>query len=309
MRYETGFAIRYETENPVPISDIIASLQGVEAALRETAAFIPRLLPGISVQHLDIKVREIAQASPLREMFLVAMIVAFQKDLVEEVPNAIQSLTGLPVPDSMDTLVTVVTLTIMFYGVGALRTLVFGTPSGPAEHQFDRLVAEVAHLAGLSEEQVRDLLDERYGEKKHWRRLRDAVGNFFRPSKRQDSASIEVNTRILDHNVVKEVPADFVVENAEETSPFRSFENVRLEIHAQDKDHGGKGWAAVIPTIADRRIPLKLMLGLQASEIWGHDEVRGDVTVIYDRVADGMVPKAIHLHKLAAGGLAASDPA
>jgi len=283
----------------VPIADIIASLQGMETALSEMAALLPSFVRGLDVTSMQIKVSEVAQASPLREMFFVAMLVTYQKGLEDEVPNAITHLTGQPIPDSLDTIVTFITLTLLFYGVGAIKTLVLGRPDGPAERQMNNLVAELATLTGLSEEDVRQRFDSRYSEKKAWRRLRTAVKNVFQPSKRQDSAAIQFNGVPIDEATVRDIPADYIIDNAEEHAPSRYFENVALEIHAQDKDHAGKGWAAIIPTVADRRIPLKLMMGIEASSLWGADVVRGDVTVIYDRVADGMIPKAIHLHRTA----------
>jgi hypothetical protein len=307
MRYDTGFNIRYETDQPVPIADIIASLQGVEIALKEAAAFLPRVLPGIQVEHIDVRVREIAQASPLREMFLVAMIVAFQKDLETEVPNAIASFIGLTVPDSFDTLVTVVVLTIMFYGVGAIKTMVFGSPDGPARPQLGKLITELSCLTGISEEKLRQRLDDRYGEKKPWKRLKEAVQLVFQPSKRQSSVPVQINDRLIEREVVRDIPVDWEIAKAEENEPFRSFEDVLLDIHAQDKDHAGKGWAALIANIADRRVPLKLMTGVSAADLWGRDSVRGDVTVLYGRVADGMVPKAIHLHRLSDATASAAD--
>ena len=298
IRYDTTFAIRYETVDAVPIADIIASLQGVELALRETAALLPSFFPGMGVEKVEIAVREIAQASPLREMFFVAMVVTYQKGLEDEVPNAISQMTGAPIPDSLDTIVTFLTLTILFYGIGAIKTLVLQATEGPAKRQLDRLIAETANLTGISEEDVRRKLDARYADKRTWKRLQDAVIGVFRPSKNQSSVAVDINGQTLPHEVMRDIPADYIIEHAEEHAPSRNFENVPLEIHAQDKDHGGKGWAAVIPNLADRRIPLKLMTGVPAADLWGTDRIRGDVTVIYERVADGMRPKAIHLHEI-----------
>lgn len=298
MQYDTDFFVRYETNDPVPIADIIASLQGIEIAVREAAAFLPYILPGVDIQRVDVRVREVAQNSPLRELYFIAMFAAFQKGLEDEVPYAIEHLTGVAISEKWDTLVTVTVLTVLFYGVGALRNMLVGAPDGPAQDQLNSLIKEMAHLTSFSEEQIREKLDARYSKRKPWQRLADAIGKAFRPSKRQASAPMLVNGRHLDHLVVRDVPSDYIVDNLDDHSPFRSFDDVTLEIHAQDRDHGGKGWAAVIPTIADRRIPLKLMTGLKASDLWGQNEVRGDVIVLYDRVADGMVPKSIHLQRL-----------
>jgi hypothetical protein len=45
-------------------------------------------------------------------------------------------------------------------------------------------------------------------------------------------------------------------------------------------------------------VKLKLMAGVSAADLWNRDTLRGDVTVIYDRVGTATVPKAVHLHRI-----------
>jgi hypothetical protein len=44
----------YETEDPVPISDVVKSLLGAEHLLRELAPMLEGLLPGLSVEKIGI---------------------------------------------------------------------------------------------------------------------------------------------------------------------------------------------------------------------------------------------------------------
>lgn len=170
MRHNTNFRVRYLTDDPVPIRDIIASLQGAEAAIREAGRLLPLLIDGVHVEKVEIKVREVAQESPLRELFVIALFIAFQEQLEEEVPQLITDATGMIVPDRFDTVVTVLTLIVVFYGAGALKDLVFGKgEDGAAKLQLDGLIAEIAPQVGKSESQVRRVLDERYKERTMWR--------------------------------------------------------------------------------------------------------------------------------------------
>jgi hypothetical protein len=299
MEFEAPFSVRYVTQDAVPVRDIIDSLLAVEAVLNEAAAFLPRIIDGLEVEQIQIRVREIAQESPLRELFIATLFLTFQQSLEDEVPGAITSATGVPIPDRFDTIVTVLVLVIVFYGVGAIKDVVIGRGGeGPAKKKLEALVEELANMLGTSPKTIQDRLDERYGEKAPWKRLVAAAGRFFKPSKSQDSAPMEVNHRILDQDLIRDVPADYQVDKALKVDPFRSFSNVKLELHAQDKDHGGKGWAALIPNIVDRRVRLKLMGEVGTGDLWGQDAVRGDVTVVYERVGSEMLPKAIHLHRV-----------
>ena len=299
MQHTTNFSVRYLTDGPVPIRDIIESLQGTDTVLHEMSRLLPSFVDGLQVEKLEIKVREVAQQSPLREVFLVALFVAFQKQLEEKVPNLITDASGIIIPDRFDTVVTVVALIVVFYGIGAVKDLVAGNgQAGAAEKQLSGLISELSLATGKPETAIREILAKRYGEKTMWRRLANATSRFFAPSKRQDSAPVEVNNRRFDREVIQEVPAEYLVEDASETHISRNFPNVRLELHAQDRDHSGRGWAAVIKGITDNRLRLKLMENVSAEEIWGHDVVNGDVTVIYERMGTENVPREVHLNRV-----------
>lgn len=299
MQHTTSFSVRYLTEGSVPIRDIIESLQGTDTVLQEMSRLLPHFIDGLQVEKLEIKVREVAQESPLREVFLVALFLAFQKQLEEEVPNLITDATGIIISDRFDTIVTVVALIVVFYGVGAIKDLVTGNgPAGAAEVQLSSLISELSTATGKTENSIREVLAKRYGEKAMWRRLANATSRFFAPSKRQESAPVEVNNRRFDHDLIQEIPAEYLVEDASDAHLSRNFQNARLELHAQDRDHSGRGWAAIIREISESRIRLKLMDDVNAEEVWGHDIVNGDVTVIYDRIGTEMVPKEIHLNRV-----------
>ena len=299
MRQDIDFFVRYQVEDPVPIRDIIESLQGIEMVLREATAFLPRIVPGVEVEHTEIKVRQIVQESPLRELFVLSLFLAFQKDLEAEVPPLLEQAIGQQIPHSMDTIVTLLALIIVFYGVGAIKDLVIGrVDGGPSQRKLDSLIGEIAQLTGTSDKIIREKLDERYGEKTAWRRLTNATARFFRPSKLQDSAAVNVNDRLIDQETMRDIPAHYIFEDAKEEEPARDFNDVILELHAQDKDHRGQGWAAIVRGLTEKRVRLKLMPGVDAAELWGVDNVKGDVTVVYSRIGSDLLPKEVHLHRV-----------
>lgn len=299
MKHVTPFSVRYLTDEPVPIRDIIASLQGVETTLNEVAKLLPTFVDGLKIEKIEIKVREVAQESPLREIFAIALFMAFQKQLEEEVPHLIADATGLIISDRFDTVITVLALIVVFYGVGALKDLVFGAgEEGAAQAQLDGLIAELAPMIGKSERSIRETLAARYAEKTLWRRLANATSRFFAPSKHQDSVPVEVNGREISQHVIRDVPAEFLVEDASEEHASRNFNGVIIELHAQDRDHSGRGWAAVVEGVSHQRLRMKLMTEVSATDLWNQDRVRGDITVLYERIGSDLVPREIHLHRL-----------
>lgn len=299
MQRTTNFSVRYLTEGPVPIRDIIDSLQGTDTVLQEMSHLLPLFINGLQVEKLEIKVTELAQQSPLREVFLVALFLAFQKQLEEEVPNFITDATGIIIANRFDSVVTVMTLIVVFYGVGAMKDFVTGNGSaGLAESQLSGLISELSLATGKTEAAIKEVLTKRYGEKAMWRRLANATSRFFAPSKRQSSAAVEANDRRFEHDVILDIPAEYLVDDSVDAHLSRAFQNASLELHAQDRDHAGRGWAAVLKDVSDKRLRLKSMDDVSAEDIWGHDVVNGDVTVIYDRIGTEMVPKEIQLNSV-----------
>lgn len=260
MQQDANFSVRYLTQDRVPIRDIIESLQGVETIMGEMAHILPMVLDGISVRKVDVKVREISQASPLRELFLVTLVVAYQQQLQDGIVAGVETATGASIPPNMEALVTVLALILVFYGVGAIKDLVTGGgDDGPSKRMLDGLLNDLAIATGKPAQDIRAKLDARYGDKTMWKKIANAASRFFTPSKKQDSAPIEVNDRTIDQEVVRDVPASYIFENEADAKSFRNFEGVALELHAQDRDNAGRGWAAVAKGVSEQRLRLRLM--------------------------------------------------
>lgn len=299
MQQNANFSVRYLTEDRVPIRDIIDSLQGVESIMSEMASFLPSVVDGLTVRKLDIKVAEIAQESPLRELFLLTLLLGFQEQLKTEVAAGIHEATGYTVPHNLEAIITVLAMVLVFYGVGAIKDLVTGgRDDGPSKRMLDGLLEELALNTGKPAKLLRELLDERYSDKTRWKKIANATARFFTPSKKQDSAPMEVNNRAIDRETVRDVPAQYVWEHEAEVRAARNFPGAILELHAQDRDHQGKGWAAIAKGISDDRLRLRLMEDVSPDELWGADTVKGDITVIYERVGSENIPKEIHLHNI-----------
>lgn len=302
LRHNTDFSVRYLTADPVPIRDIIASLEGAEMAIRETGKILPLLIDGLTVEKVEIKVREISQESPLRELFAIALFVSFQEQLQSEIPPLITDLTGVIISERFDAIVTIVTLIVVFYGAGALKDLVFGKgKAGAASAQLDGLIAEVSPLLGMSERRIREILDERYSEPTLLRRITKSASRFFTPSKQQNSSPMEVNGREIERQTIMDIPAEYLADDASSERPSRFFKDAIIELRSEDKDHSGKGWAAIVRSISPTRLKMKLMEDVSTLDVWGKDTITGDISVIYDKVGSENIPKEIHLHVVTSG--------
>jgi len=293
---EVPFRVEYSTPGNVPIEEVIDSLIAIREFLEETEHHLPVLVPGLSIDDLNVKVRSITHESPLRELFLVTLIASFQDDLNTSVPEAIEYLLNRDIPDKFNTLVTIITMTLIFYGVGYVKDVVAGiTTDSAAKRQLNGLIAEISERTGTSEEKVRLLLDKRYKSGNRMKELASAAVKFFKPSKNQANAPIEIAGRHLSSELIAEVPAEYAYKEAEKSDISRSFSDVDLEIYAQDREKGKSGWAARPQGIGDKRLKMKLLDGVTPDQLWNRDQVTGDIVVKYTRAGIDLIPTEIHL--------------
>ncbi len=288
--------IIYETEDAVPIGDVIESLMGTERAAKQIGGLLEGVVSGLSVSGVEVSVRSITQESPLREMFFIALAVTFQKDLETEVPEIIEKLIGAPVPDQYDTIVTLCVLIVLFYGADyAYRKFFDATSSKHIKRQLNGLIGDLARDTGKSESDIRQVLEEKYTGVR-LRTIAKAAGQFLLPSKRARNAPITVGKRTIDRDTIAEMPGGDISEVVEPDSASEVFQDVLLEVHAQDMDRANQGWAATIPGVLDKRLRMQILPPVTPEDIYTRENVRGDVVLVSEKdEAGNYTPKVIHL--------------
>lgn len=299
MRIDVPFEVQYLTPGTVPIDEIIGSLTAVRFLLEETSQMVPRLVDGAILEHASIGVRSITHESPLRELFVLTLVLAFQENLTKIVPGMIQGTTGLHIPDDYRDLVTVITMIVLFYGVGYIKDVVSSlSVNSEASRQLDALIGEMAERTGHSKDEIRKRVSQRYKQKGVLSELADAAIGFFKPSKSQGNSPVVVGGRHIGREVVAEVPSQWAVEQAEKDTHFRHLNKVRLTLYAQDREKDSTGWAAIAEGISERRIKMKLVDGVTPGDLWNRDHIVGDVVVQYRREGLDFVASELHLTKV-----------
>ncbi|MER8505114.1 hypothetical protein, partial [Mesorhizobium sp. M1142] len=75
---------------------------------------------------------------------MVSLIVAFQDDLKTEIPPMLEDLFKVNIPDSYDSLVTVVTMIVLFYGASFLKdAAVKAVEDGALRRKLDNIVDQL----------------------------------------------------------------------------------------------------------------------------------------------------------------------
>lgn len=298
MDVQVPFRVEYKTASQVPISEIIGSLQSLQAILEDSGSTLEKLIPGLEIREIKVDVEKISVGS-LREWLIVGFLIAFQQDLESEVPALIEALTGEAVPAEFNTLVSVLAVAIIVYGASAAKDIVVSVSvNREIKRQKDALITEVAELTGNTPEKVEALLDDRYQKPKLLKRLANNSIQFFKPSKSQDNAPVTVNKIHITRNFIESVPDSFLLEDANDNETAKPHEKIELEIHAQDRDRDTVGWAAVPLGLHTKRLRMKLLDDVDAAQLWGKDRVKGDIMLIQKRVGLEFVPSEIHLTRI-----------
>ncbi|MEQ1934924.1 MAG: hypothetical protein ABL962_13780 [Fimbriimonadaceae bacterium] len=293
--------ISYETRGTTPIRDVVAALQATDGLVQDAVALLPSLLGGADVRLISLSVQQLTQQSPLREILIAAVFIAAQDALEDGVVAAVEALSGQELPSDYYTLLTVIVLVVLFYGVGLARDVLGGAVSeGPAKRQLNAMIDDLSQRTGRPGEEVKRILDAKYDKPGPVRSLVRNALSFFIPSKREGNAGISVGDIRIEPRIVDDVPFADQLSDEQDFERFKPYDGATLELHAQDIDKSKTGWAAVPKGISRKRLRLRLMPPVEPSALWGKSRVVGDIVIISKATAGGFVPTEIHLTSIIA---------
>ena len=288
--------IVFETDEQVPIADVVASLLGAEQLFRDIGPLLEACIPGLRVEKITVSVRSISQESPLKEILILGIIAQFQKDLEKGVPQIIEKLTGTHVPVEYNSLVSLIFIVLAFYGIDFIYTQVsHGAFSRRIREKFDDFTKELSKETGLSEERISGLLLEKYG-KSRVRVLAHSALRLFSPSKRLRNVPVIIDERRIESPTIADIPSEAQIDAASVPETVKPYEDVQIELHAQDIDHTKQGWAAVVPKIGSKRLRMEIYPPIKPEDIYTKKRLRGDIMLISRKKPDGTYhPAAFHL--------------
>lgn len=292
-------SITYETNGTTPIADVIGGLQAAEIAIQDAISVLPSLVPGVQIENSSINVRSLTQESPLRELFALTLIVTYQEDLKSEIPVMIEKIFNVNIPEQYDSIATIATMIVLFYGAAFLKdAAIKAVENGALRQQVDALIAQMSLATGLSEEEVRAVFDAKYSKPGPVKKLARAVKGFFVPTQREGGVPVTFDRKTIRREVVREVPYPQEFEDREDFEKYTPYYGMIVEIHAQDKDKTNTGWAAIPKDVTDRRLRMKLVEPITADDLWTKDTVKADIVVVSKLTGDGYIASEMHLTKI-----------
>lgn len=263
------YAIKYTTEHPVPIDEIIESLRGLEKLLKRTPAFLEKAYEGIHVLETNVYVDKIESGS-LLQSFVVEFIFNGTENYEEakKVATKIAKESG-----SVRALVGFGVGALVTYG--AMQMLPVGSPTNHVE-AYNSVILNAGNDINLSGEDVQSVLD-RVTDKKSLAKETAAV---VRPAKGDSGATIEFEglpQLTMQPEVINQIPGEYEVPVPQERVVH--YDSVTIMIAASDRDKHTTGWGGTIPGITDTRKPFVLSEDVNPAEVHGRTRILADIAV------------------------------
>lgn len=280
--------ITYTNTGQVTVSDVAASLVANEKLLRDTAQLLEDLFPGLRAE-LSVKFRSATTASPLKEYFILGLIMVYQKELTGEVPPLIEKMIGRDIPDSMETTVTLLFMAVAIFGIARafdlFKTQRTGEPVPPSiQGDYNTILNIAGDVIGIDPAQIEASLEKRHAGRKALPLAKRAL-QFIRPAKGEPGAGVVGGGAELTPETVRAAPGAADVEAAEEMEDQEPLLAQRVVIHATDLDSKKSGWACHLPGRWEKRLRMQLFPSVDASAIYGRREITADV-ILMSRVDD-----------------------
>lgn len=288
-------AITYTTRGDVPVPVVAKCLLANDRLIREGLRVLDAASPNVALSNVRVKVADLSNASPLKAAFAVAVVAAFQDELSQDVPKLVQQLSGVELPESAHTIVTVLVMMVALYVISGASERIFGTKKlEKVRKEFEAKKERLSELSGVPAEAIERYLAATIPEGRQTSLLGRAI-DFLLPAKLEPGVEVlsAQGTR-LSAEVIAEVPMDMATADAPVT--MYELHGVVVDIHRADRDQNKYGWRAVIETVSDRKVRMELVPTIDPAQLYGKTAVVGDVTVIEERQETGeYLPKTYHL--------------
>lgn len=288
--------VTYTTHGVVPVSIVAETLLAHDALIRQAVDILKESVDGLELEVKSIRISDLSNNSPLKEIFGIALFVAFQEGLEAEVPYWVEQITGLNVPDKADTIVTVAVMMVAFFVLDSIFHTVKDFRN--VRREKDRMIQAVADLLGKPRDEVEQELHDRFSDKPN-KSLLNSIIRMFRPVTLDPGSEMHLSSgHIIDSDVIKEVPTD-TTPDTDEATHVEHLNDAVLDVHSSDKDYQKQGWAAVIDSISPKRVPLLLAPTVDQAALFGKNTVRGDVIIFKQKDASGdFVPSKYYLNNV-----------
>lgn len=287
------YKIKYETETPVPLEDVINALSSLTTLLSSSSAVISEISQ-IEIQGHQLYVQRLESGSLIED--IVVSLIFHDKERMNEF------LQWLHKTNMREWLVGAIIGGALVYGVNVLQS----NNAAPGNNSGSQIVnSPNAMIINFPEGALSDEMQEKLTEE-----IGKRVGNkdeyakqtlsFFEPARGDSKATIAFGegnaTARIPTQIIQNVPKKY---KAKKNNRFEDLNGVQVELRATDLDNKKTGWAGAIKDVTPR-IRLELDPTIDPVEIYGKTKLVADVTLERDfsTKANQMVPKRMIIRKI-----------
>jgi hypothetical protein len=290
-------SVTYDFAGRATVDEVSKSLVAQEKLIREALAVLEEVFPKLSLEGLRIEFSEASQSSPYRNTLLAYFAGVYSPEIGEEMPDILNTLFGVNVPDSYDGIVSLIVLLIAIWGIDKVREKLFpGKKEKELEAEKQRLLTEASNKAYVTEDQLEEALEKTLA--KHKRSIMKASADFLEPAKRHNATAVKVDGAEISQKAIAAMPSDIDLADYEPPSEVEELLNVTVKFRAHDLDKN-KAWAATIEDVSPLRRPLHLAPDVRPDQLFDKKEVKGDVMVTSILDQDGeYTPSLYYLLKV-----------
>jgi hypothetical protein len=298
MEITTHHQIFYSNKELIPLKEVASSLLSLENIIKHSPSVLEQLFPGVMIKETQVYIEKLT-AGTLYEDIIVKFIFGGQARMDQAIADAREALHMAKLSTNKQILTAIVASLILSGGLFYAGKYLLAKPEEVSKIEINNsnIMVYGADLAGVSSEEFKKMIS-RSLQGKESKVGKDAI-KIVRPAKRDPEAEIvfDGNPMIsVSPESIKAMP-DFVPEEGDEE--IEEFRNVRLQIRAIDLDSFKRGWAAIIPSLSNRRVKLQLAPTVKPQQLTAGASVHGNIDVLFMHSEDGeRIPKLVFLKEI-----------
>ncbi len=289
---EVRYRVYYNTTNPVPIKEIVASLQGLEGLLK----CVPQALTnftGVQIDGSEFLVQTIESGS-LIEDFLLKF---FFKD--KESFEAFAAKLGSNKKMRAAVIAAIIAGAVGYGLHWAATASKQPTPSITATNSV--IIQNGAGVLNISPEVFQEKLLAALSDKKA---IAASAIKTVAPSRSDPQSTIRFGSPEDAATQGLEIPAKAIAEAPlrlvlEPNERIEKYTNTVLHLRAMNLDSKTSGWAGKLAS-RDERLPIELDPAVSGSELFGRDSVHVDADLVFmeDGRSKELKPKRIYVRRV-----------
>lgn len=277
MELTTTHKIYYSNKRHIPLADIAESLMALEGIIRQSPNVLENLFPGTKIQGVEIYLSELRSGS-LYEDLVIKFIFGSQKKFDEFIAN-IRERSGLDDLKSnnqlLSVIIVVMALTGGSYYLGKSKNSE-ASNNNVIENNINIVVNNGANMVQMDPDDFKSIIENGIIDKD--RLAKDSI-KFIKPAKRDEGADITFDKDpdiSVNNDSVQAMPRFLMEPEPEEI--IEDFDRTEVVIRATDLDSNKRGWAAIVPSISNKRVRLQLDPHIKSEDLMQHPTLLGSVT-------------------------------